>query len=291
MASNNESDQAPFLPSSSHSIDMIEGNITSSNNRTNSNELSTLDEPVVETIKRKFAIDRSTRTIDPSVPIGDLSAVCRKFGYALFPRQSSSLLQQWDLWGPLILMTVLAILLQSSATKSSSGAQFAEVFTLMLIGSIAVTVRPILRSASKMFSVFRLAQFATARWKNLLFSIGLRSRLLSITVAHCGIREQLSSLRLESIHFENSAHPSFCHRDVRLRLDDVRQRWFLRSNSASESSSFGTLSDLFILFSRCLADHSSRSSEINRRGWRKTNINEVQQIRSDSRNYHGNQSS
>lgn len=54
MTSNNESDQAPFLPSSSQSIDMIEGNITSANNRTNSNELSTLDEPVVETIKREF---------------------------------------------------------------------------------------------------------------------------------------------------------------------------------------------------------------------------------------------
>ncbi len=49
-------------------------------------------------------------------------------------------MQQWDLWGPLILVTTLAILLQGNATKSSSGVQFAEVFTLMLIGSIAVTV-------------------------------------------------------------------------------------------------------------------------------------------------------
>ena len=40
----------------------------------------------------------------------------------------------------LILVTILAILLQSNATKSSAGVQFAEVFTLMLIGSIAVTV-------------------------------------------------------------------------------------------------------------------------------------------------------
>ena len=71
---------------------------------------------------------------------GDLSAVIRKFGYAIIPRQSSTLLQQWDLWGPLILVTTLAILLQSNATKASAGVQFAEVFTLMLIGSIAVTV-------------------------------------------------------------------------------------------------------------------------------------------------------
>ena len=71
---------------------------------------------------------------------GDLSAVIRKFGHTLVPRGSSTLLQQWDLWGPLILVTTLAILLQSTATKSSAGVQFAEVFTLMLIGSVSVTV-------------------------------------------------------------------------------------------------------------------------------------------------------
>ncbi len=71
---------------------------------------------------------------------GDLIGVFRKFNHALIPRQSSPLLQQWDLWGPLILITTLAILLQSNATKASNGVQFAEVFTLMFIGSIIVTV-------------------------------------------------------------------------------------------------------------------------------------------------------
>jgi hypothetical protein len=33
-------------------MDMMEGDLTSSTNRTNQNELSTLDEPVLETIKR-----------------------------------------------------------------------------------------------------------------------------------------------------------------------------------------------------------------------------------------------
>lgn len=55
MASASDSDQAPFLPSSSQPIDMIEGDITSTSNRTNSNELSTLDEPVLETIKRWYS--------------------------------------------------------------------------------------------------------------------------------------------------------------------------------------------------------------------------------------------
>ena len=67
-------------------------------------------------------------------------AVFRKFSHVLLPRQSSSLLQQWDLWGPLILITTLGILLQSNATHTSNGVQFAEVFSLMFIGAIVVTV-------------------------------------------------------------------------------------------------------------------------------------------------------
>jgi hypothetical protein len=51
MATSMDEDQAPFLTSSSQPIDMMEGDITSSN-RSNSNEFSTLDEPVIETIKR-----------------------------------------------------------------------------------------------------------------------------------------------------------------------------------------------------------------------------------------------
>lgn len=135
-ASTDHEDQVPFLTASSQPMDLMEGDITSTINRTNSNELSTLDEPVLETIKRK-EIHWKSMFIFLS---GDLSAVVRKFGYAIIPRQSSTLLQQWDLWGPLIVVTTLAILLQSNATKSSAGVQFAEVFTLMLIGSIAVTV-------------------------------------------------------------------------------------------------------------------------------------------------------
>lgn len=58
----------------------------------------------------------------------------------LLPRQSSALLHQWDLWGPLFLITSLAILLQSHATKESNGVEFAQVFLLMLFGAIVVTV-------------------------------------------------------------------------------------------------------------------------------------------------------
>lgn len=143
MAASINEDQVAFLNSSSQGIDMIEGDITSTINRNNRNELSTLDEPVLDTIKRLYFSAKKYFLINIymySIFSGDLGAVCRKFGYAIIPRHSSTLLQQWDLWGPLILITTLAILLQSNATKSSAGVQFAEVFTLMLIGSIAVTV-------------------------------------------------------------------------------------------------------------------------------------------------------
>jgi hypothetical protein len=54
MATSIDEDQTPFLTSSSQPVDMMEGDMTSSSNRTNSNELSTLDEPVLETIKRLY---------------------------------------------------------------------------------------------------------------------------------------------------------------------------------------------------------------------------------------------
>lgn len=57
-ATNDNEDQVPFLTASSQPMDMMEGDITSTINRTNTNELSTLDEPVVETIKRRcFSAD------------------------------------------------------------------------------------------------------------------------------------------------------------------------------------------------------------------------------------------
>ena len=52
MTTSMAEDQVPFLTSSTQPIDMIEGDITPPSSRTNPNELSTLDEPVFETIKR-----------------------------------------------------------------------------------------------------------------------------------------------------------------------------------------------------------------------------------------------
>ena len=137
-----ENDQSAFI-SSSQPVDILQGNIISSNQE---NDSSTLDEPVFQTIKRMSS--SLTKSSLSSSFSGDLLDVFRKFSYVLIPRQSSTILQQWDLWGPLILITTLAILLQSNATKASNGVEFAEVFSLMFLGAIVVTVcDEILRSS------------------------------------------------------------------------------------------------------------------------------------------------
>ncbi|XP_061674690.1 protein YIPF6 [Syngnathoides biaculeatus] len=92
--------------------------------RGDDDELSTLDEPVKETILR------------------DLRAVGKKFVHVLYPKRSSELLRDWDLWGPLLLCVTLALLLQGGAAQSGDqgGPQFAEVFVIVWFGSIIITL-------------------------------------------------------------------------------------------------------------------------------------------------------
>lgn len=87
-------------------------------------ELSTLDEPVKETVLR------------------DLRAVGNKFVHVLYPKRSSALLRDWDLWGPLLLCVTLALLLQGGAggEHEQGGPQFAEVFVIVWVGSFVITL-------------------------------------------------------------------------------------------------------------------------------------------------------
>nr|XP_020467200.1 protein YIPF6 [Monopterus albus] len=87
-------------------------------------DFSTLDEPVKETILR------------------DLRAVGKKFIHVLYPKRSSALLRDWDLWGPLLLCVTLALLLQGGAADNDDqgGPQFAEVFVIIWFGSIIITL-------------------------------------------------------------------------------------------------------------------------------------------------------
>lgn len=89
----------------------VEGDISVPSSSRRDEEFSTLDEPVKETILR------------------DLRAVGYKFIHVLYPKRSSALLRDWDLWGPLLLCVALALMLQGGAADSEDqgGPQFAEV--------------------------------------------------------------------------------------------------------------------------------------------------------------------
>ncbi|XP_046387613.1 protein YIPF6 [Ischnura elegans] len=111
--------------------DSLQGEITVNTHGSRKNdqsdiEFNTLDEPIKDTVLR------------------DLKAVGTKFYHVLYPKEKKSLLKEWDLWGPLILCTFMAMILQgSTATAESSndgGPEFAEVFVIVWVGSVTVTV-------------------------------------------------------------------------------------------------------------------------------------------------------
>ncbi|XP_025830328.1 protein YIPF6-like [Agrilus planipennis] len=85
---------------------------------------NSLDEPIKETILR------------------DVKIIGIKFFYVLFPREKKTLLKEWDLWGPLIICTFMAMILQGSRVDKSNdgGPEFAEVFIIVWVGSMIVTL-------------------------------------------------------------------------------------------------------------------------------------------------------
>lgn len=86
---------------------------------------NTLDEPIKTTIMR------------------DLKAVGMKFKHVLYLKEKNTLLKEWDLWGPLILCTFMAMVLQASPDSiqvGDGGPEFAEVFVIIWIGSVIITL-------------------------------------------------------------------------------------------------------------------------------------------------------
>jgi len=121
---------------------VLAGNITVSGTAGQSDgqggrEFNTLDEPISQTIKR------------------DLSAVGTKFAAVLWPKEKQSLLREWDLWGPLILCTIMATILQGHGDEDGSegdgGPQFAEVFVIVWVGAMIVTLNTKLLGGSISF--------------------------------------------------------------------------------------------------------------------------------------------
>uniref|UniRef100_A0A8C4QP64 Protein YIPF n=1 Tax=Eptatretus burgeri TaxID=7764 RepID=A0A8C4QP64_EPTBU len=122
MAANEFS--ADFTDVSVHENVPVEGNIRISVPLASEDEdMSTLDEPVKDTIMR------------------DLKAVGKKFVHVLYPKNNDELLRDWDLWGPLIVCVFLAMMLQGKGADSPTHGvpQFAEVFVTVWFGAIVVT--------------------------------------------------------------------------------------------------------------------------------------------------------
>lgn len=124
---------------------VLAGNITVSGTAGQSDgqggrEFNTLDEPISHTIKR------------------DLGAVGTKFAAVLWPKEKGSLLREWDLWGPLILCTLMATILQGHGDEDNKdgdtgdgGPQFAEVFVIVWVGAMIVTLNTKLLGGSISF--------------------------------------------------------------------------------------------------------------------------------------------
>ncbi|XP_068105766.1 protein YIPF6 isoform X2 [Hyperolius riggenbachi] len=103
----------------------VEGEITvPMASQSQEEDFSTLDEPVKDTIMR------------------DLKAVGKKFFHVMYPKKSTALLRDWDLWGPLVLCVSLALMLQSGNVnnKDDGGPQFAEVFVIIWFGAVVITL-------------------------------------------------------------------------------------------------------------------------------------------------------
>ncbi|KAI6184708.1 Protein YIPF [Aphelenchoides bicaudatus] len=82
-------------------------------------DFDTLDEPVIVTIKR------------------DARLIAAKFMQVLVPPKNQNCLQDWDLWGPLFICVILALLLQDS--QNDKAPAFTEAFSLVFFGSCVVT--------------------------------------------------------------------------------------------------------------------------------------------------------
>ncbi|XP_042868635.1 protein YIPF6-like isoform X1 [Penaeus japonicus] len=119
--------------------------------KSQSDEYNTLDEPVRETIQKGKETTtgksepRQYNTLEEPISVTimrDLRAVGTKFYHVLYPKEKKALLKEWDLWGPLILCTFLAMMVQGSedADMSDGGPEFAQVFVIVWVGAAVVTM-------------------------------------------------------------------------------------------------------------------------------------------------------
>lgn len=70
----------------------------------------------------------------------DLRAIYTKMLQVLRPTSGNAVLREWDLWGPLLFTTTLAILLSLDAPPAQSLSVFTGIFAIVSIGSVVVTL-------------------------------------------------------------------------------------------------------------------------------------------------------
>jgi len=135
-----------------------------------------------------FQEERHENTLDESVCatiVRDLKQIVFKLSHVVFPRKSGeNELRDWDLWGPLILCFILAIILSTKAPSDQSALIFASVFVIVWAGSFIVTLNALLLGGKISFfqsvcvlgyCLFPLncAAFACLFWENIFFRIGI----------------------------------------------------------------------------------------------------------------------
>ena len=87
-------------------------------------EKSTLDEPILTTLKR------------------DLTAIFNKIKYVAVPKMTERKLEElynWDLWGPLLFCFLYSIALSTGENKDSESSIFVLIFVIFWIGGFIIT--------------------------------------------------------------------------------------------------------------------------------------------------------
>ena len=87
-------------------------------------EKSTLDEPVLTTLKR------------------DLTAIFNKIKYVAVPKMTERKLEElynWDLWGPLLFCFLYSIALSTGENKDNESSIFVLIFVIFWIGGFVIT--------------------------------------------------------------------------------------------------------------------------------------------------------
>eukprot|EP00980_Cylindrotheca_fusiformis_P026157 scaffold15472_cov117-Cylindrotheca_fusiformis.AAC.21 len=132
--------------------------------------LSTLDEPVMETIMRDVHAVASKLKIvmlpmERNVPYGGYAGVSQTENVEVTDRDKEIIqrLKDWDLWGPLVVCLGLAVLLSFKAPEGQASLVFAAVFCAVWVGSAVVTVNAQLLGGTISFfqSLIKLGAFST----------------------------------------------------------------------------------------------------------------------------------